>query len=129
MAVYCLLCEKELVGTDLQRHETHNEILSNDGMVENYCLCKDCIDTADQAQFDSLCDEGIRRGGKREGAGRKPMKPGLKKRTKSFTLSPETAQALKDLQGFLGLPSQSAVVEFLALRGLRVVKEKQLDLF
>lgn len=71
----------------------------------------------------------VRRGGSRPGAGRKPMKPTLKKQTRSFTLSPETVQALKDLQESLDLPSQSAVVEFLALRGLRIVKEKQLDLF
>lgn len=66
------------------------------------------------------------RGGSRSGAGRKPMKPALKKQTKSFTLSPETVQALQDLQGALGLSSQSAVVEFLALRKIR---EVQKDLF
>jgi hypothetical protein len=43
-------------------------------------------------------------------------------------------QALADLQESLGLSSQSAVVDFLALRGLRelvpqVVKERQRDLF
>lgn len=72
---------------------------------------------------------GHLRGGARPGAGRKPMKPGLKKQKKAFSLSPESVQALADLQESLGLPSQSAVVEFLALRGLRIVKEKQLDLF
>lgn len=73
------------------------------------------------------------RGGRREGAGRKKMKFGLKKQKKSFSLSPETIQALQDLQGSLGLPSQSVVVEFLALKAHRelshVVKEQQLDLF
>ncbi len=66
------------------------------------------------------------KGGKRPGAGRKPMKPALKKQTKSFTLSPETVQALKDLQESLGLPSQSAVIEFLAIRKIR---EHQRELF
>jgi len=56
------------------------------------------------------------RGGRREGAGRKLMKPGLKKQKKAFSLSPETVQALEDLQESLGLSSQSAVVEFLVLR-------------
>lgn len=59
------------------------------------------------------------RGGRREGAGRKKIKPGIKKQKKSFSLSPETIQALQDLQESLGLPSQSAVVEFLVLRGFR----------
>jgi len=66
----------------------------------------------------------VRRGGSRPGAGRKPMKSALKKQTKSFTLSPETVQALKDLQESLGLPSQSAVVEFLALRKIREVQKE-----
>lgn len=66
------------------------------------------------------------RGGRREGSGRKKMKSGLKKQKKSFSLSPETIQALADLQESLGLPSQSAVVEFLALRKIR---EVQKDLF
>jgi len=76
------------------------------------------------------------RGGRREGAGRKSMKPGLKKQKKAFSLSPETVQALKDLQGVLGLPSQSAVVEFLALKAAREfggdgrsVVERQDELF
>ena len=80
--------------------------------------------------------EAVRRGGVRPGAGRKKMKPGLKKRAKSFTLSPETVQALSDLQGSLGLPSQSAVVEFLALKAQRELKgdnrtivERQEELF
>lgn len=59
------------------------------------------------------------RGGRREGAGRKKVKLGIKKQRKSFSLSPESVQALEDLQETLGLGSQSAVVEFLALRGLR----------
>ena len=65
---------------------------------------------------------GHLRGGARPGAGRKPMKPGLKKQKKAFSLSPETVQALVDLQGSLGLPSQSAVVEFLALKAQRELK-------
>jgi len=74
------------------------------------------------------------RGGRREGAGRKKMKFSLLKQKKSFSLSPETIQALQALQIALGLPSQSVVIEFLALRGLRElippgVKEQQLDLF
>lgn len=69
------------------------------------------------------------KGGKRKGAGRKPMKPSLKKQKKSFSLSPETVHALDDLEQSLGLSSQSAVVEFLALRGLKIIKEKQLNLF
>ena len=73
------------------------------------------------------------RGGRREGAGRKKIKSGIKKQKKSFSLSPETVQALKDLQESLGLPSQSAVIEFLALKAQRelshVVKEEQLGLF
>lgn len=76
------------------------------------------------------------RGGKREGAGRKKMKPGLKKRTKSFTLSPETVEALKNLEVMLGLSSQSALVEFLALKAFREldgdnrnVVERQEELF
>jgi hypothetical protein len=69
------------------------------------------------------------KGGFRPGAGRKKMKPGLKKQKKAFSLSPESVQALADLQESLGLGSQSAVVEFLALRGLKIIKEKQLDLF
>jgi len=59
------------------------------------------------------------RGGARPGAGRKKVKPGIKKQKKSFSLSPESVQALEDLQETLGLPSQSAVVEFLVLRGFR----------
>ena len=59
------------------------------------------------------------RGGRREGAGRKKIKPGIKKQRKSFSLSPESVQALSDLQESLGLGSQSAVVEFLALQAAR----------
>ena len=82
-----------------------------------------------QAEKQHEAHYGHVRGGARPGAGRKPMKPGLKKQKKAFSLSPEAVQALEALQESLGLSSQSAVVEFLALRGLRVVKEKQLDLF
>jgi hypothetical protein len=76
----------------------------------------------------------IMHGGYRPGSGRKPMKPGLKKQKKAFSLSPESVQALSYLQESLGMGSQSAVVEFLALRGLREfipqgVVERQLDLF
>ena len=66
------------------------------------------------------------RGGVRPGAGRNPMKPSLKKQKKAFSLSPEAVQALVDLQDSLGLPSRSAVVEFLVLRKIR---ELQRDLF
>lgn len=69
------------------------------------------------------------KGGKRKGAGRKPIKPYLKKQKKSFSLSLESVHALDDLQESLGLPSQSSVVEFLVLRGLKIIKEKQLNLF
>lgn len=74
------------------------------------------------------------RGGVRSGAGRKKMKPGLKKQKKAFSLSPESMQALAGLQESLGLGSQSAVIEYLALRGHRElipqgVKEHQLGLF
>lgn len=58
-------------------------------------------------------------GGYRPGAGRKPMKPGLKKQKKAFSLSPESVRALADLQSILGLASKSAVVEFLALKAVR----------
>ena len=81
-----------------------------------------------------MTDEEIKkkypsRGGARPGAGRKPIKSALKKQKKSFSLSPETVHALNDLEQSLGLSSQSAVVEFLALRGLKIINEKQLDLF
>jgi len=76
------------------------------------------------------------RGGVRPGSGRKPMNPGLKKHKKAFSLSPESVQALADLQSSLGLGSQSAVVEFLVLKASRElvgdgrnVVERQLDLF
>lgn len=76
------------------------------------------------------------RGGFRPGAGRKPMKPGLKKQKKAFSLSPESVQALANLQESLGLGSQSAVVEYLALKAFREsvradreVVEHQRDLF
>lgn len=76
------------------------------------------------------------RGGKREGAGRKKMKSALKKQKKSFSLSLETVEALKSLEIILGLPSQSAVIEFLALKAFReldgngrVVVECQRELF
>lgn len=61
------------------------------------------------------------RGGYRPGAGRKKMKPDSKKKVKSFTLSTETQNALSDLQVTLGLPSQSAVIEFLALKAHREI--------
>jgi hypothetical protein len=76
------------------------------------------------------------KGGKREGAGRKKMKFGLKKQKKSFSLSSETVQALEGLQSILGFSSQSAVVEYLALKAniefkprSRVVKETQREIF
>lgn len=61
------------------------------------------------------------RGGSRPGAGRKPLKANIKKKVKSFTLSTETQNALSDLQVALGLPSQSTVVEFLALKAHREI--------
>lgn len=77
-----------------------------------------------------------KRGGSRPGAGRKPMKPFLKKRKTSFSLSPETIEALKNIEVMLGLSSQSAVVEFLALKTFREldgdgrnVVERQMELF
>ena len=91
--------------------------------------------TYSQVEYNLAC-LNKKHGGKRDGAGRKKMKDSLKKRTKSFTLSPETVQALADLQGSLGLPSQSAVVEFLALKAQRELKgdnrtivERQEELF
>lgn len=74
------------------------------------------------------------RGGSRPGAGRKPMTPGLKKQKKAFSLSPESVQALEELQVLLGLPSQSVVVEFLVLKAFRdaskrVVTEHQREIF
>jgi len=76
------------------------------------------------------------RGGRREGAGRKKVKLGIKKQRKSFSLSPESVQALANLQESLGLGSQSAVVEYLALKAFREsvradreVVEHQRDLF
>lgn len=64
------------------------------------------------------------RGGFRPGAGRKKMRSGLKKQKKSFSLSSEAVQALKDLQESLGLSSQSAVIEFLAIRKIREVQKE-----
>lgn len=77
-----------------------------------------------------VSDEEIRKkwGGARPGAGRKPIKPALKKQKKAFSLSPESVQALSDLQTSLGLGSQSAVVEFLILRW-NSITEHQLELF
>ena len=72
-----------------------------------------------------LTDDEIRnkkyetRGGPRPGSGRKPMNPELKKQKKAFSLSPESVQALADLQKSLGLGSQSAVIEFLVLKASR----------
>ena len=60
-----------------------------------------------------------KRGGVRPGAGRKRMKPNIKKNVKSFTLSVESQKALRDLQENLGLSSQTAVVEFLILKAHR----------
>ena len=76
-----------------------------------------------QAERQHEAHYGHLRGGARPGAGRKPMKPGLKKQKKAFSLSPESVQALADLQRSLGLPSQSAVVEFLALKAHREFKD------
>lgn len=79
-----------------------------------------------------------KRGGWRPGSGRKKMKPSFKKQKKAFSLSPESVRALADLQSILGLPSQSAVVEFIALKAVREygksagaqkVVEHHLDLF
>ncbi|WP_051958119.1 hypothetical protein [Desulfobacter vibrioformis] len=77
----------------------------------------------------------FQRGGVRPGAGRKPMNPELKKQKKAFSLSYESVHALVALQESLGLSSQSAVVEYLALRGYRefssqgVIVEHQRKLF
>ncbi len=76
------------------------------------------------------------RGGRREGAGRKKMKSALKKQKKSFSLSLETVEALKNLEVILGLSSQSVVIEFLVLKAFReldsnsrTVVERQRKLF
>lgn len=74
------------------------------------------------------------RGGQRPGAGRPPLKPSLRKHKKAFSLSPESVQALEELQGILGLPSQSVVVEFLVLKAFRessnrVLTEHQREIF
>lgn len=118
MSVYCLECGKKLVGDDLAWHHTNNEIIDTGGKIydKNYCVCYACISDRLQSEFDETCDKILGRGGARPGAGRKPMKSGLKKQKKAFSLSPEAVQALADLQESFGLSSQSAVVEFLALR-------------
>jgi len=74
-----------------------------------------------QTEIDFFPKRRPERGGYRPGAGRKPMKPDAKKKVKSFTLSTETQNALADLQVALGLSSQSAVVEFLALKAHREI--------
>ena len=58
------------------------------------------------------------------GAGRKKMKPNIKKKSKSFTLSVEAQNALRNLQEDLGLPSQTAVVEFLILKAHREMEQQ-----
>ena len=73
-------------------------------------------------------------GGSRPGAGRKMMKPGFKKKPKTFSLTSDAVNALQDLQEFLGLETQSAVIEFLVLKSHRElipqgVKEHQKELF
>lgn len=83
---------------------------------------KKIIETQTEINFSIDCSS--KRGGTRPGAGRKKMKSALKKQTKSFTLSPESVQALQDLQKFLGLPSQTSVIEFLALRAHREIIAK-----
>jgi len=86
----------------------------------------------------SACQEPsrreIRRGGARPGSGRPALNPSLKKQKKAFSLSPESVHALEELQTFLGLPSQSVVVEFLVLKAFReaskrVVTEHQREIF
>lgn len=59
------------------------------------------------------------RGGSRPRSGRKKMNPDVKKKVKSFTLSTETIEALEELQATLGLPSQTAVIEFIILKSHR----------
>lgn len=78
-----------------------------------------------------VSDEEIRKkwGGARPGAGRKPMKPGLKKQKKAFSLSPGAIKALDILVVSLGLSSSSAVVEYLLLKSCREVGERQKEFF
>lgn len=59
------------------------------------------------------------RGGRRPNAGRKKINPKIKKKIKSFTLSTETIEALEALQRTLGLPSQTATIEFIILKSRR----------
>jgi len=61
------------------------------------------------------------RGGKREGSGRKPIDN--PKQIKSFTLSGEAIEALKNLEVVLGKKNQSEVIESLLL-GAWEKKEK-----
>jgi hypothetical protein len=136
MPTYCLECGKKLTGHDLEWMKTHDELICNGGDVEDYCICQECIDSRLQEDFDETCNQILGRGGPRPGSGRKPMNPELKKQKKAFSLSPESVQALADLQESLGLGSQSAVVEFLVLKASRelvgadrALVERQLDLF
>lgn len=102
-------------------------------------LCDDCRDSYIDAEYpvepEPVSVSSVpQRGGVRPGAGRKPMKPGLKKQKKAFSLSPESVQALAELQCILDLPSQSVVVEFLVIKAFRelkplVIKEHQNELF
>jgi len=102
-------------------------------------LCDDCRDSYIDAEYPVepepvAVSSVLQRGGVRPGAGRKPLKPALKKQKKAFSLSPESVQALEELQAFLGLPSQSVVVEFLVLKAFReaskrVVTEHQREIF
>ena len=69
--------------------------------------------------FEKECGGGLRR----LKTGRK-IKPNVKKKAKSFTLSVEAQNALQDLQKDLNLPSQSAVVEFLILKAHREMEQQ-----
>lgn len=85
--------------------------------------------------FCSACRKSLppQRGGYRPGAGRPALNPSLKKQKKAFSLSPESVQALAYLQEFLGLSSQSVVVEYLVLKAFREsskrVTEHQREIF
>lgn len=96
-------------------------------------LCHDCRDAYIESEYpesnpepDPVHAENKQRGGVRPGAGRKPLKPALKKHKKAFSLSPESVHALADLQEFLCLGSQSAVVEFLVLKAFRELSNRAL---
>ena len=58
----------------------------------------------------------IGRGGKRSGAGRKKMKPELKKVRKTYSLSTHAVDILECLENVLDFSCQSSVIEFLARR-------------